>query len=82
MVKKHLYMWVWGFILLTIVILLTVFGMKYKKIIPYKKIERKMISVTKKLEMNSSDEKNIFDLEELKKNNNSFKNYKTSDIFA
>ena len=76
MIRKHLYMWVWGFILVVIIILLTAFGMQYKKIIPYKKIERKMINVTKKMEMNLPDSKITFDLDELKINDLSLKNNK------
>ncbi len=76
MIKKHLYMWIWGIIVIIIFVLLTFLGFKYKKIIPYKKIENKMIIVAKNIEYKSSDNINKISLKNIKKESTILKNDK------
>lgn len=73
MIKRHLYMIIWSFILVALVVLMTAFGFKYKKIIPYKKAESKMVEVCKKLSFKSSMNKKDYSLKELKSNNKELK---------
>ena len=69
MIKDHIYMWIWGMVCVSLFILMTAYGFKYKKIIPYKNIEKKMIVVAKDIEYKMPSKIDKVTLKQIKKEN-------------